>query len=168
MIPKIGIDRAIEQDYSKCMFTMSDDKLSTTLSEWSAAFMRRSMHDFLHFARQSGLSMVQMNVLTHIYYRGECEITALLDILEVSKAAAGQLVERMEQQGLVERTPDPHDRRARLVSLTEKGCEIVRQSITARQTWMNELVESATPEQQTAIIAVLQTLTRAAEKLEKE
>jgi DNA-binding MarR family transcriptional regulator len=74
----------------------------------------------------------------------------------------------MEQQSLVERTPDPHDRRARLVSLTEKGRELVRQSIAARQSWMNELVESATPEQQAAIIAVLQALTRAAEKLEKE
>jgi DNA-binding MarR family transcriptional regulator len=161
------IDKPSKQDYRKYLFTMSDNELSTTLSEWSAAFMRRSMHDFLHFARQSGLSMVQMNVLTHIYYRGECEITALLDILEVSKAAAGQLVERMEQQGLVERKPDPRDHRARLVSLTEKGRELVHLSIAARQNWMNELVAGVSPEKRAAIIAVLQALTRAAENLEK-
>jgi DNA-binding MarR family transcriptional regulator len=147
---------------------MSDTQLSDTISEWSAAFMRRSMHDFLHFARQSGLSMVQMNVLTHIYYRGECDITTLLEILEVSKAAAGQLVERMEQQGLVERTPDPHDRRARLVSLTEKGRELVRQSIAARRSWMNELVAGVSPKNRAEIIAALQILTQAAESLEQK
>ena len=147
---------------------MLDNHLASTLAEWSAAFMRRSMHDFLHFARQSGLSMVQMNVITHLYYRGECEITALLDILEVSKPAAGQLVERMEQQELVERRPDPCDRRVRLVSLTEKGRALVLESLAARQNWMNELVAGIPPDQHAAVIAVLHSLTRAAEQLERK
>ena len=147
---------------------MSNPTLSDTLLEWSAVFMRRSMHDFLHFARRSGLSMVQMNVLTYIYYHGECDITTLLDVLEVSKAAAGQLAERMQQQGLVVRSPDPRDRRSRLVSLTEKGRELVRESIAARQNWMNDLVESVPSDQQAAIVAVLTSLTRAALQLEEE
>ena len=145
---------------------MSDSELTSTLMEWSAAFVRRSMHDFLHFARQSGLSMVQMNVLTHIYYRGTCEITALLSTLEVSKAAAGQLVERMEQQGLVERTPDPRDRRARLVSLTPKGRELVGDSIAARQEWMNDVILKVPEEQRASIVESLRALTRAAEDLD--
>jgi DNA-binding MarR family transcriptional regulator len=145
---------------------MPENDLTATLQAWSAAFLRRSMHDFLHFARKSGLSMVQMNVLTHIYYRGECEITALLETLEVSKAAAGQLVERMEQQGLVQRRPDPQDRRARLVSLTEKGSELILASIAARQEWMKDVM-ARVPEEQRAVIAEsLRLLTRAAENLE--
>jgi DNA-binding MarR family transcriptional regulator len=145
---------------------MPENDLTLTLQEWSAVFMRRSMHDFLRFARKSGLSMVQMNVLTHIYYGGECDISALLETLEVSKAAAGQLVERMEQQGLVERRPDPQDRRARLVSLTEKGGELVIASIAARQSWMNEVMAKVPEAQRAVITASLQTLTRAAESLE--
>lgn len=160
------IDTAPKQVYSKCEFTMPENDLTSILQEWSAVFMRRSMHDFLRFARKSGLSMVQMNVLTHIYYGGECDITALLETLEVSKAAAGQLVERMEQQGLVERRPDPQDRRARIVSLTAKGSQLVLASIDARQSWMNEVMAKV-PEAQREVIAVsLRALTRAAETLE--
>jgi DNA-binding MarR family transcriptional regulator len=147
---------------------MSQNDLSSTLTEWTAIFMRHSMHDFLHFARQSGLSMVQLNVLTHLYYRGSCEINALLDMLEVTKAATGQLVERMEQQGLVERKPGEHDKRVRLVSLTEKGQELVRASIAARQTWTNELIANVPAEEQAAVIAALQTLTHAAIKLQEK
>ena len=113
--------------------------LHDVLLDWTAVYMRRSMHDFLRFVRRSGLSTTQMNVLMHIYYHGDCEIRGLLALLEVSKAAAGQLVERMELQGLVERTPAPHDRRARMVSLTPRGRELVEASIAARQAWLDRL-----------------------------
>jgi DNA-binding MarR family transcriptional regulator len=148
------------------MFTMSDPELTQTLLDWSAAFMRRSMHDFLRFTRQEGLSMVQMNVLMRIYYHGACDITALLDTLQVSKAAAGQLVERMEQQGLVERRPDPQDHRARRVSLTEKGKALVEASIAARQAWMADLLANIPVQERAGVASVLRVLTAAAESLE--
>jgi DNA-binding MarR family transcriptional regulator len=146
---------------------MTENNLTSTLQEWSAVFMRRSMHDFLRFARKSGLSMVQLNVLTHVYYGGECEITKLLETLEVTKAAAGQLVERMEQQGLVLRRRDPHDHRARLVSLTDKGRELVLASIASRQDWMNELMEIVPDGQREVIIDSLRALTQAAQTLNR-
>jgi DNA-binding MarR family transcriptional regulator len=145
---------------------MSDPELTQILLDWSAAFMRRSMHDFLRFARREGHSMVQMNVLTRIYYHGDCEITALVDTLQVSKAAAGQLVERMGQQGLVERRPDPQDRRARRVSLTGKGKALVEASIAARQAWMADLLAEIPAQELPAVANALRTLTAAAENLE--
>ncbi len=128
--------------------------------------MRRSMHDFMRFARRAGLSMAQMNVLIHIYYRGACEIHGLLGLLEVSKAAAGQLVERMEQQDLVERSRAPHDRRARLVSLTPRGRELVEASIGARQAWLDELVAALPEEGKTEISQSLACMVEVAEKLD--
>jgi DNA-binding MarR family transcriptional regulator len=145
---------------------MSEPDLTQTLLDWSAAFMRRSVHDFLRFTRSEGLSMVQMNVLLRIYYHGACEITALIDTLQVSKAAAGQLVERMELQGLVVRGPDPTDRRARRVSLTAKGSELVAASIAARQAWMADLLSRLSPEERPAVAHALRVLTQAALALE--
>jgi DNA-binding MarR family transcriptional regulator len=145
---------------------MTDPELTHTLLAWSAAFMRRSMHDFLRFTRQEGLSMVQINVLMRIYYHGPCDITALVDTLQVSKAAAGQLVERMEAQGLVIRETDPDDRRARLVSLTAKGCDQVEAGIAARQAWMTDLLASIPAQERPSVTYALRTLTAAAENLE--
>lgn len=41
--------------------------------------------------------------------------------LGVSKQAVGKLLDEMEQRGFVERRPDPSDRRARRVRLTQQG-----------------------------------------------
>jgi DNA-binding MarR family transcriptional regulator len=124
------------------------------------------MHDFMRFARRWGLSMAQLNVLMRLYYHGGCEISGLLPLLEVSKAAAGQLVERMEQQGLVERAPAPHDRRARLVTLSAHGRELVEASIAARQAWLGRLVQSLPQDEQAEIARSLARLAAEAEKLD--
>jgi hypothetical protein len=41
-----------------------------------------------------------------------------------SKQAMAQLVAHLEEHGYVERVPDPHDRRAKLVRTTERGREV--------------------------------------------
>jgi DNA-binding MarR family transcriptional regulator len=50
--------------------------------------------------------------------------------LEISKQGAAQIVEDMERRGYVERRPDPGDRRARLVHLSDRG---TRALATARR-----------------------------------
>ena len=46
-------------------------------------------------------------------------LTALAELLGVTKQAAGQVVDEMVERGLVERRPDPHDRRAKLLAIIE-------------------------------------------------
>jgi len=151
------------------VYYMSDTPaLHDVLLAWTAVYMRRSMHDFMRFARRWGLSMAQLNVLMRLYYHGGCEIRGLLPLLEVSKAAAGQLVERMEQQGLVERARAPHDRRARLVNLSAKGRELVEASIAAREAWLDGLVRALPGEERGEIARALARLAAEAEKLERD
>lgn len=51
----------------------------------------------------------------------------LCEQLLVSASHTSRLIDRVEALGLVERTPDPDDRRANQVVLTEQGCEVVNQ-----------------------------------------
>jgi len=46
--------------------------------------------------------------------------------------AAGQMVERLVQQGFLERTEDPYDRRTKQLTLTAKGRALAQKSIEAR------------------------------------
>ena len=48
-------------------------------------------------------------------------VSALAGRLEVSKQAAGQIIDDMRRRGYVERRPDPSDARAQLLSLSERG-----------------------------------------------
>jgi DNA-binding MarR family transcriptional regulator len=59
-------------------------------------------------------------VLRALYER-PLALTALAELLDVSKQAAGQVVDEMVVLGLVERSPDPSDGRAKLLSLSDRG-----------------------------------------------
>ena len=61
-----------------------------------------------------------MTLFPHIDFEGT-RLTDLAARLEVTKQAAGQLVNEFEQHGFLERIPDPQDGRARLIVLSEHG-----------------------------------------------
>lgn len=48
-------------------------------------------------------------------------LTALADRSGVTPQAMGELVDDLEKKGYLSRTPDPTDRRARLIVFTERG-----------------------------------------------
>jgi DNA-binding MarR family transcriptional regulator len=52
-------------------------------------------------------------------------LTRLAEAAQLSKQAAGFLVDQLESNGYVERIPDPRDGRARLVSITDRGREVI-------------------------------------------
>ena len=146
---------------------MTDTSDATrVLLEWMALFMRRSVHDMLHFNKVTGLSLAQMNILMWLHYHKPCEVTYLSEIMQVSPAAASQMVERMVQQGLVQRVESASDRRTRQVHLTEHGRQVVEDTITARQAWIGDLVETLSPEQKTAVVALLGDLIQKSQALD--
>lgn len=68
-------------------------------------------------------------------------LTELARRAEMSKQAMGELVEQCAQMGLVERTDDPSDRRARLVTFTPAGIvwlEAFRDAVDLAENEMRE------------------------------
>lgn len=57
--------------------------------------------------------------------QGGTRLTRLAEAAQLSKQAAGFLVDQLERGGYVERVPDPQDGRARLVSTTARGREVI-------------------------------------------
>ncbi len=74
-----------------------------------ARFMRRAVDARV---RTLGLSMAQWRTLAHLYRMEGCRQAALAEVLEIAPITLGRLLDRMCAQGLVERRPDPGDRRA--------------------------------------------------------
>jgi DNA-binding MarR family transcriptional regulator len=107
-----------------------------------------------------------MHVLLHLYYHGDCDVTRLDQAMQVSKAAASQMVERLVQQGWVQRSAVPGDRRSRLVSLSDKGRKIVETSIQSRQSWVSDMAAVLSPEDNELILHALNTLIHASRQLD--
>ena len=145
---------------------MTASDLTPILLDWSSTFIRLSLHDFNRYTRNAGLSLAQMTVLMHLHYQGPSEITHFCEMMQISPAGASQMIERMVQQGVVQRSETPGDRRVRLVSLTDAGQKIVLESIAARQAWIEQLVEALSEQERLKIAAALQTLNERANQLD--
>jgi len=76
--------------------------------------------------REYGLTHPEWSVLTSLrLWSDECKNTpgGLANDLELSSGAMTSRLDRLEEEGLVRRVPDPDDRRSVVVELTEKGVE---------------------------------------------
>jgi len=137
-------------------------ELSEAIREWSEVFMRRSGRDFKRFMDDTGLSFSQVNVLMRLYHGGSSGVSEIGEQMGVTSAAASQAIDRLVLQGLIERSEDPRDRRAKRLVLTPKGRALVESGIEARSQWIEELTQALTPEQQSLTISMLTLLTAAA------
>jgi DNA-binding MarR family transcriptional regulator len=69
-----------------------------------------------------GLSIPKLAALNRLVEAGDSlPLGQLAERLACVKSNVTQLVDRLEADGLVERAPDPNDRRSRLAVLTDRG-----------------------------------------------
>jgi DNA-binding MarR family transcriptional regulator len=81
-------------------------------------------------------------VFQHIEAGGS-RLTDLAERAQITKQSMGYLVDHLEQRGYLERRPDPSDRRAALISLTDRGWEQVGAALriiaAIEEEWADEL-----------------------------
>jgi DNA-binding MarR family transcriptional regulator len=98
--------------------------------------------------------------------------------LEGSTATPGLLAERervtppsmnrtlntLEQSGLVTRSPDPDDARKVVVTITDAGLAVIRETRRLRTRWFSQQVAALSREERDALEAVIPVLRRIAEE----
>lgn len=68
-----------------------------------------------------GLTQAQARVLVHLSRCEGASQRALADLLEVQPITLLRQIDRLAEAGLIERRPNPHDRRAQCLHLTERA-----------------------------------------------
>jgi DNA-binding MarR family transcriptional regulator len=142
--------------------------LSLVLRTWVEVFMHRSFRDFRRFMEGAGISHSQVGALMQLYCEDACGVSDIGEHLGISVPAASQLVDRLVQQGLLERIEYQADRRYKQVSLTSKGRQLIESGIEYRQKWMEQLTQALTSEEQQVISGALSLLNRAAQQLDTD
>ena len=71
--------------------------------------------------RRLGLTRSQWLLLTRLHRRPGASQTELAEMLEVEKASAGRMLDRMERDGWIVRKTDPADRRVKRIHLTREA-----------------------------------------------
>jgi DNA-binding MarR family transcriptional regulator len=74
-----------------------------------------------HLADRSGLSGSAAMLLNRLVHEGPARLTTLACLEGISQPAMTQMIQRLERQGLVQRSSDPEDGRAAVVALAVDG-----------------------------------------------
>ena len=142
------------------------NQLSDVVREWAKVFMNRSMSDFKRFMEDTGLSFSHVNILMRLFHGGISGVSEIGERMGITNAAASQTVDRLVQMGLIMRTEDPDDRRAKRLELTQQGRDMIEKGVDTRSHWIERLTDSLSTEEQDLITSALTILTEAARKTE--
>lgn len=92
-----------------------DAHLDETVAEVVGRVFRQLNQIFGKVLRPFGISPVEANLVTRIWLRGPMKIGDLQKHMAMSSSTFTGALDRAEAGGLLERTPDPTDRRATII-----------------------------------------------------
>jgi DNA-binding MarR family transcriptional regulator len=142
-------------------------QITESLRHWMEAITHRTMRDQTRYIKSLGFSMPQFFMLMQVYHKKQCGISDLSERLEITAAAVSQAVEKLVQGGFIERTEDPSDRRAKQVTLSAKGSELIEKSIAERFRWVDQMAATLNTQESEKVVEALQILTEKTKELEK-
>ena len=107
-----------------------------------------------------GITRSQFWVLVNIARYGQDGIaqTELARLMSVGKVSLGGLIDRMEANGILERLPDPIDRRAKKVLMTQKGEDLLHRLQDVALDINKQIMKGITKEQNKALDGLLHTM----------
>ncbi|MFI0794287.1 MarR family winged helix-turn-helix transcriptional regulator [Micromonospora rubida] len=110
------------------------------------------------------LTVTQLSALTSLRLAGALTPRELADVERVQPPTMTKIVAKLEERGLVRRTPHPTDGRQVILSATEGGQAVLDQFERVRDEWLaRRLAELTEPDRETLRQAaeILQQLARA-------
>ena len=108
----------------------------------------------------SELRASSASALTSVELHGPLTPSELAEIERIKRPTATRILRGLEEQGLVERTPDPNDGRSALISITGDGRERLRRLRQRKNAYLAKRMRDLDPRE-------IATLGSAAEILER-
>jgi DNA-binding MarR family transcriptional regulator len=108
--------------------------------------------------REGGLTLPQFAVLEILYHKGDLRIC---DIIERTLSTGGNMtvvVDNLAKDGLIARYPDPDDRRASLLSITETGITLMEKIFPNHVNNISGIFDILTTEEKQDLILLLKKL----------
>ncbi|MFK0166927.1 MarR family winged helix-turn-helix transcriptional regulator [Rhizobium sp. NPDC090279] len=106
------------------------------------------------------LSWTQVAIMGRLEQVGAMTIADLARAEAVKPQSMGMTLAAMEEEGLVERRPDPNDGRQILFGLTEEGLDTRKQVKLAKHEWLVAAVAKLSQSEQETLVAAVDLLRR--------
>jgi DNA-binding MarR family transcriptional regulator len=99
-----------------------DDEESLAELFWAVA--RRLRHQSRRTLEPWEINPGHARALAVLMRHGALRLSTLAEHLHIAPRSTTEVVDGLQERGLVERRPDPEDRRATLVALTDEGTRV--------------------------------------------
>ena len=119
---------------------------------------RRYVNRFEVRAREISLNLAQAKALVRLEKNEGVSQARLAELAEVDPMTMVRILDRMEAEGLLERRPDPADRRARCLYLTAKARPILSEIWRLSDEIRAELFAGVSKAERDQFMAVLERL----------
>jgi DNA-binding MarR family transcriptional regulator len=113
----------------------------------------------------SGLSMARTKMLRRLHEQGPTRQSVLAADFELSPRSITDIVDGLERLGLAERRPDPADRRAKLVAITDAGQSALDVANVTRERLLTQIFGSLTQDDRATLFRLLGNLDEAAQQV---
>ncbi|MEU4428516.1 MarR family transcriptional regulator [Actinoplanes sp. NPDC024001] len=108
------------------------------------------------------LTFSQLSALTSLQLAGALTPRELADVERVQPPTMTKIVGKLEERGLVARTPHPTDGRQVILAATDEGRAVYAQHERARNEWLARELEQLTPEERATLAQAAEILQRIA------
>jgi DNA-binding MarR family transcriptional regulator len=112
-----------------------------------------------------GLSIARTKVLRRLHEQGPARQNSLATDFGLSPHSITDIVDGLERAGLAERRPDPTDRRAKLVAITEAGEACLDVATATRERALTQIFGALSDEDRSTLLRLLDSLDEAAKNL---
>lgn len=129
------------------------------LEQFRVIFRSTKKH-FQWVKAATGVSGAQLWVLAELHKQPGIRVTELAAALAVHQSTASNLIERLEQRGLLQRLRSPNDRRIVQLSLTKAGVSAISRAPVPLEGVLPDALTSLTSHELKNLHALLTRLTK--------
>jgi DNA-binding MarR family transcriptional regulator len=138
--------------------TRSDAGLATALRISVSRLARRLRAERQTKGLEPGLSDTQLAALASLERHSAMTPGELADHEKVQPPSMTRVIAALEELGLVMRAPHATDRRQVVLTVTDRGREVVQQTRKLREEWLAKRLRELTPQERAALRAAAPVL----------
>lgn len=122
------------------------------------------------FGISQGRFLVMMLLMEKpdVDYPCPCTPAEIADMASVSRATVTGLLDNLEKDGLISRTPDANDRRVTVIKLTEAGLAFMENILPTHFRILSHLMKPLSAEERTTFVSILSKISTHMEETHEE
>lgn len=105
--------------------------------------------------KESGLTVAQFAVLEALYNKGDMKICEIIESILTTSGNITVVIKNLEKGGYIRKSSDPEDKRSAIISITDKGIQIIEDMMPDHINNINQIFDVLTDEEKLTLKAIL-------------